>query len=476
MVKYYQGGAAMETKTTEVKKNPNKKIIIGVLVGLCALLAIYLGIAFFFVSHFRYGTTINGVNASYKTVSEVKKEITARSDDYELTLFQRDGKSEVIKGSDIGYKFELGNDIENLKKKQSPYGWIAGFFGKKDIELKEEVKYDDTALKGVIDALECLKEENVIEPKNALLELKAGEFVITPEVKGNKLKIEELSKGIINSILSGNTEMNLEDLGYYEEPVTTANSKELIDAKANLEKYTATNITFNFGDGKELLSGATISTWLNIDENYNVSVNEDYIQSYVDGLATTYNTWGMTRQFATSLGTTATVVGGDYGWVLDKEGTGQAIRDAIGSGESITIDPTYDQVAASRTGSDIGSTYVEINLTTQQVWYYKNGVLITSGNCVTGTNNTQYATPQGTYVLKYLERNAILRGPGYESPVSFWMPFNWDIGLHDATWRGSFGGGIFQYDGSHGCVNLPYSVAEAIFNNIEAGTPVVCYY
>ena len=56
------------------------------------------------------------------------------------------------------------------------------------------------------------------------------------------------------------------------------------------------------------------------------------------------------------------------------------------------------------------------------------------------------------------------------------MPFNWDIGMHDATWRGSFGGGIYKYDGSHGCVNMPYSVAEAIFNNIEAGTPVVCYY
>ncbi|WP_040192600.1 L,D-transpeptidase family protein [Clostridium culturomicium] len=466
----------METKTTELRKGPNKKIILGILAGVCALLAIYLGIAFFFTNHFRYGTTINGVNASYKTVDEVKKEITAKANDYELKLVERDGKTEVIKGSDIGYEYELGNDIENLKKKQSPYGWISGFFGKKDIELKEEVKYDEAALKGAIDKLDCLKTENVVEPQNAVLELKAGEFVITPEIKGNKLKSEEVSKGIINSIVNREQEIKFEELGYYENPIVLSDSKEIIDAKAKLDKYTATNITFNFGDTKELLSGATISTWLDVDENYNVAINEDYINSYADSLAASYNTYGSTRQFSTSLGTTATVVGGDYGWILDKESTIQAIRDAIGSGESVTIDPSYDQSAASRTGSDVGNTYVEINLTTQQVWYYKDGNLITSGSCVTGTANTQYATPQGTYVLKYTERNAILRGPGYESPVSFWMPFNWDIGLHDAIWRGSFGGGIYQYDGSHGCVNLPYSVAEAIFNNIEAGIPVICYY
>lgn len=466
----------METKTTELKKSPNKKILIGILAGVCALLAIYLGIAFFFVNHFRYGTTINGVNAGYKTVEEVKEKITAKAEGYELKLIKRDGKSEIITGSEINYRYDLGQDIENLKKKQSPYGWIAGFFGKQNIELKEEIKYDEEALKKAIDNLECLKADNIEEPKNAALELKAGEFVITPEIKGNKLKVEEVSKGITEAILNREQEVNFDKLGYYEEPTILADAKELVEAKANLDKYTSSNITINFGDKKEMISGATISTWLNIDENYGVTVNDNYIVSYVDGLAASYNTYGITRQFATSLGTTASVVGGDYGWIIDKEGITEEIENAIGSGESITIDAKYDQSAASRTGSDIGNTYVEINLTTQQVWYYKNGNLITSGNCVTGTGNTQYATPQGTYRLKYLEKNAVLRGPGYEAPVDYWMPFNWDIGLHDAQWRGSFGGTIYQYDGSHGCVNLPLNIAEAIFNNIAPGTPVVCYY
>ena len=47
--------------------------------------------------------------------------------------------------------------------------------------------------------------------------------------------------------------------------------------------------------------------------------------------------------------------------------------------------------------------------------------------------------------------------------------------MHDAKWRSSFGGTIYKTGGSHGCINLPPSVAKTIFDNISAGTPVICY-
>ena len=61
-------------------------------------------------------------------------------------------------------------------------------------------------------------------------------------------------------------------------------------------------------------------------------------------------------------------------------------------------------------------------------------------------------------------------------PVDFWMPFNGNIGIHDASWRTEFGKNIYMTNGSHGCVNSPYELANTIFDNIEAGTPIVCYY
>ena len=63
----------------------------------------------------------------------------------------------------------------------------------------------------------------------------------------------------------------------------------------------------------------------------------------------------------------------------------------------------------------------------------------------------------------------------YETPVSYWMPFNGGIGFHDANWRSKFGGAIYQTSGSHGCVNLPPAKAAALYDLVYTGIPVICY-
>lgn len=78
--------------------------------------------------------------------------------------------------------------------------------------------------------------------------------------------------------------------------------------------------------------------------------------------------------------------------------------------------------------------------------------------------------------LTYKERNATLRGENYATPVDYWMPFNGNIGMHDAGWRNSFGGDIYMRSGSHGCINLPRDKAEIIYGYMEHNFPIVCYY
>jgi len=68
-----------------------------------------------------------------------------------------------------------------------------------------------------------------------------------------------------------------------------------------------------------------------------------------------------------------------------------------------------------------------------------------------------------------------LNGEDYSTPVDYWMPFAGNVGMHDATWRGSFGGDIYLNNGSHGCVNLPWSSAKTIYENVDAGFPVLVY-
>ena len=109
----------------------------------------------------------------------------------------------------------------------------------------------------------------------------------------------------------------------------------------------------------------------------------------------------------------------------------------------------------------------------QHLYFYKDGQLFLESDVVSGKND---GTPTGTYSFTYKERYATLNGENYSSPVSWWMPFSGNVGLHDASWRTNFGGTLYKSGGSHGCINLPIKTAKAIYENIDASTAAVIVY
>ena len=90
--------------------------------------------------------------------------------------------------------------------------------------------------------------------------------------------------------------------------------------------------------------------------------------------------------------------------------------------------------------------------------------------------NNGNGSPDGVFKVISRQSPATLKGEDYESDVTYFMPFAYNVGLHDASWRSSFGGSIYKNGGSHGCINLPYDAADTIYKNVELGTPVVAYY
>ena len=174
-------------------------------------------------------------------------------------------------------------------------------------------------------------------------------------------------------------------------------------------------------------------------------------------------------------------VGSSYdtlGFSMSKKETINRLKAAIRERKSTTVNAAWDVAGICRgeNGNDIGTTYVEVSLARQHLWYYREGNLVLESDVVTGLTNGRRNTPGGVFKIWGKERNATLRGDDYETPVSYWMPITWTgVGLHDANWRGSFGGGIYRYNGSHGCVNMPPSKAGELFNAVALNTPVVIY-
>ena len=135
------------------------------------------------------------------------------------------------------------------------------------------------------------------------------------------------------------------------------------------------------------------------------------------------------------------------------------------------------QTAETRVNPYGNVSCVEIDLTNQMVYAYSGTQCVLSSQCVTGRVINGNATPPGNFKIYSKERNRTLKGTNsdgskYASPVSFWMPFNGGIGLHDATWRTNFNSDVYYKYGSHGCINMPYDNAAALFNIVYIGMPV----
>ncbi|MCI8598118.1 MAG: L,D-transpeptidase family protein [Lachnospiraceae bacterium] len=464
----------VETKEKKQKKHfPILLMLLGIPV-LCVLAA-YAGGFCYYQKHFVRGTMIDQVDVSGMTIPELEAQIQ----EYSLKVLQRQASGgllqEEIEGKAIGLSYSSIEPFQEILQEQNTWLW----FLRQDTvhETEELIQYDMDALETEIGNLSGFKKDFAVAPTDAYIADYTPEqgFEVVEEIQGNQLNRQKALKAISEGVEELKEEVNLEEMDCYEKPKITVESEELKAASDKLQSYVGTTITYTFGDNKEVLDGTTISNWIEMD-GFDVSIDKTQVEEYVATLRKTYDTVFRPRKFKTSYGTEVTINKGDYGWWMNTDQEIEELYDMIERGESGERTPVYRQTAASYDEQDYGNTYVEINLTAQHLFLYKDGKKILESDFVSGNASRGYDTPGGIYGLTYKQRDATLVGETYRTPVSYWMPFNNNIGMHDATWRREFGGDIYKTNGSHGCVNLPYSVAKEIYGYIEKGTPVICYY
>ncbi len=461
-------------KNINIKK-PFKSYHTGkIIILISSMVLIYLLISLYFVNHYFFNTVINGVNVSLKAHEGVNDIIKNYIENYKLQLIERDGETEEILGQDIGLQYNEKNDISKINKLQSSYKWISSLLKEQDYYEGDLFFYNKDNLENKINQLNCLNKE-IIEPQNVSFRYAGGLYEVVKEVYGNKIYKDKLNETIKMSISQGKTKLNLDENLCYENPEYITTSNKTIEVINLLNKYTSTKITYIFGNKSEVLDGSIINGWLSVDDNLDVEINEKAVNEYLKNLSKKYDTVGITRKFKASINKIVEVKGGFYGWKINCVSETKALLENIKHGDILQKEPIYTQKALYRDEDDIGKTYVEINLTRQHLWFYKEGKLITQGDIVTGNPNRGNHTKLGVYMLNYKEKGSTLNGENYETKVSYWMPFNGNIGIHDASWRYSFGGYIYKSNGSHGCVNAPLYLAKKVFENIEAGTPIICY-
>lgn len=450
----------------------------GIVFGVIVLLYI-IGI-FYFRNHFAFGTKINGVNCSLKSVAGAENKITDVVQNFEITVKERDGKTESINGKDINMDVVFDDSLADLVKKQSTVGWILHIGDSQEINSKVSVSYDRNKLDQIVNKLECMDPGKMKKPVDAFITYNGEkkEYEVNKEKVGTQVDTAVMLQKVQESVEGLCDTLDMVKEGCYVAPEYTADSDAVKSAVETANTYVNTQVTYDYTTDQVVVASEEISQWIQFDKNMKVTFDKAKVQEFVSNMAAKHDTIFTERTFHTSYKKDITISNGDYGWWTNRVAERKDLINFIKKGQSGTKEPVYYQKAVQRGADDIGDTYVEVNITRQHVLLYKDGKLIDEADCVSGRNSSP--TPEGIFSVTYKDHTyeghqVQLKGENYASDVDFFIPFYGNVGLHDASWRKSFGGSQYKNGGSHGCVNLPYHMAESIYNNVEKGMPVIVY-
>jgi lipoprotein-anchoring transpeptidase ErfK/SrfK len=133
-----------------------------------------------------------------------------------------------------------------------------------------------------------------------------------------------------------------------------------------------------------------------------------------------------------------------------------------------------DQADSMVCAANTKAKFVYVSISQQAAWMCQGAVQVNSSPVTTGDVSAGDATPTGSWIVQGKTTDTYLTGPGYRDYVNYWIPFDGDIGFHDATWQTmAFGSPGYTTQGSHGCVHLPMTVVTWLYAWAQTGSTVV---
>ena len=387
--------------------------------------------------------TVNENNVGFKTRKTIEQELLSAipeeinvqfcSENYSLPTY-------------LFVKKELDEDT----LKQSFIEWVSG----NPIICYPTLSFDE-------DILQNLLSEKKIRNVDANIVFENNTWQLVPERIGLQFDEVEVSKRIMQALEDGETEVDCIDLQILPEVVAT----DLVDDFDKVAWLNDWQFTYQDGSG---IYGYELSEFV---DNYRLKLPENYIEDFVSELHSRFDTTTDSYTFTTPDGETSkTVPYKTFGLTLKDSDEVEAINEALDSKSSVTM-----RIPSMSGYEDIGDDKILISIDDQHIWVYFDGELWNESDVVTGRQNV-HDTPKGVFYITECINGKYLRGADYKTWVNKWMRLtNSGIGLHDATWRSSFGGNIYTYNGSHGCINLPKKFAYDLYEHAYVGLPVIIY-
>ncbi len=458
-------------------------MIIMTVTGFCAVCG-------FYSSNFLCGTRMNGIDIGGMNVEKASEYLTGRYGegiDYSnvTVLFKgRDGYKESVDPKDIGLKVDMTAQLTELMSSQKPYDWPVYYLDPIDYEAAPEFTFDEDKLHAVIDDFECIKE--IDEDQVDLVEIQktADGYTLFNNVADipDEGAIYECAADSIKNARSNDVVIDFSDCYIPHEIPSEFN--DTVKLYEKISKVADAKIEYSDYPLSYELDGSKCVKWLVtgkdglpiLDENGDLVFDEDRIEQCTEKLAEVFNTSGGVVEWKKQNGETVSLKNQMQGYMIDQDAEALRIKESLLRGGVMKRAPLYVQTGPGRGRDVVGKTYIEVDMGAQKLYYYVNGILKLKTDVVTGNLRRGNGTPEKLCYVYFKQKNRTLRGANYATFVYYWMAVTGHIGIHDATWRGKFGGEIYKTDGSHGCINIPKNMAAKLYDMVEVGTPCVMYY
>ena len=455
----------------------NKPLVIALGI-VTLLLVVYIVGAVIFKGRTMFGTFVNGVDCSNKTVEEIKTILSEKLDNYQMEIVTVDGKTETVKGEDIGLRYENIDELDGLCENQNAFTWPASIFTQTDLSIDLKTTYDKEATKKIIESFDFMNKSKMIAPENAEIIGYCDGVKIKNSVFGTTIDENTVYTKFDEMVLALKEQWDLKETDCYVGPQMLEESEDFSKLKEAAETVGKTRINYSDSGKTVGIDGNTAVTWLMLNDKKQVVLNNEKLGAFVAGLSATYNeSHPVARTFKTSYGTPINVGTTTYGKTLNESAEYSRLNADILAGKVETIAPSLTNFGNPESGEyNPGGTYVEINIGKQRLFCYKDGVKVVDTAVITGKTSASWDTPVGIYSIYAKQTDRMLTGPDYSVHVDYWMPFYQDYGLHDSSWHNIFGYDLFTLWGSHGCINIPTAAAGVIYNSVSVGTPVILYH
>lgn len=459
-------------------------------VNICLVLAVLGSIYGYGVSRYKSrflkGTFINGIDCSDLEPGEVCRILDSQIQGYALEVMGRDPSHPenvavlgTITPGDVSlHRKDTTALVREIFEKQDAYRWYEMLWNEeRDYHFEQEITFEPQQLTSVLTSWEACGGSTVVDPQDAYVSAYLPEenaYRVVPDTRGSRLDSQKAVPAIEQALYDLKNSVDIEDTGCYAIAKVRADDTKLNALVNQVNSWLGATIRYNWY-GTELTVGREeMARWVSLVDGEPV-LDEDAVREFVKEAKKEYDPKGHTYVFHTSLGADLNLKC-KSGWVTDADQEGEELIRLIKEGAVTDRQPISSTENYVFFDGTVGASYAEVDLTNQHMYFYHEGELVLESDFVSGDVASGHATPEGIFAVTFKARDRILRGPDYASFVHYWMPFYGGYGMHDAMWRRVFGGSIFMENGSHGCVNLPLKNAEKIYDYVETGFPVVCYY